>query len=71
MRVITLAEVSAKTSRKKTSIYYDMSIGKFPLPIRIGGRVAWVEAEIDAWLAELVAERDRDVALRASKAVAA
>jgi prophage regulatory protein len=33
--------------------------GRFPRPVRIGGRnVAWVEAEVDAWSASLIAERD-------------
>lgn len=24
--------------------------GKFPAPVRIGRRVAWVRAEVDAWI---------------------
>jgi prophage regulatory protein len=33
--------------------------GSFPKPIRIGARrVAWVEAEIDAWIDQRIAERD-------------
>jgi prophage regulatory protein len=34
--------------------------GKFPPPLKIGeNRNAWIEAEIDAWIKERVAERDR------------
>jgi prophage regulatory protein len=32
---------------------------KFPAPIKIGeARSAWVESEIDAWIAAKIAERD-------------
>lgn len=35
------------------------SEGKFPKRVRIGtGRVAYVESEIDAWIAQRIAERD-------------
>ncbi|MBL7099977.1 MAG: AlpA family phage regulatory protein [Alphaproteobacteria bacterium] len=34
--------------------------GEFPAPIRVGSRnVAWLKAEIDAWQAERVAQRDQ------------
>ncbi len=33
--------------------------GKFPKPIKLGGqRIAYVEAEIDAWIEQRIAERD-------------
>jgi prophage regulatory protein len=33
--------------------------GQFPKPIPLSEhRIAWVEAEVDAWLAERAAERD-------------
>ena len=35
------------------------SEGKFPKRVRLGtGRVAYVESEIDAWIAERIASRD-------------
>ena len=34
--------------------------GKFPKPIDVGpGRLAWIEAEIDAHIEEMVAKRDQ------------
>jgi prophage regulatory protein len=37
--------------------------GRFPKRVRISpARVAWVETEIDEWLAAKVAERDREAA---------
>jgi prophage regulatory protein len=36
--------------------------GKFPRRIQVGpNRVAWLESEVDAWVAERVAERDKFV----------
>ncbi len=33
--------------------------GKFPLRVSIGpGRVGWVEAEVEQWLLDRIAERD-------------
>lgn len=33
--------------------------GKFPKRVNLGpGRVAWVLAEVDAWVSECIAERD-------------
>ena len=34
--------------------------GKFPRPVRIGRRVAWVRAEVEAWLAERKGDRCHD-----------
>jgi prophage regulatory protein len=40
-------------------LYNLMAAGQFPRPIRLGKRaVAWVEAELQDWLASRVAERN-------------
>jgi len=33
--------------------------GKFPRRVKIGARVAWVETEVDEWLAAKVEARDK------------
>jgi prophage regulatory protein len=35
-----------------------VAAGKFPKPLKIGNRVAFVEDEVDAWLRDRAAERD-------------
>jgi prophage regulatory protein len=35
--------------------------GKFPKPVKVGSRNAWLESEIDQWIADRVAERDSHV----------
>jgi prophage regulatory protein len=40
-------------------VYGLMKDGQFPRPIRVGKRaVAWLESELQQWLAQRVAERD-------------
>ena len=57
--LIRLPQVEAMTGRKRSSIYEDMAAGRMPKPIKVGPRaVAWLRADIEAWLAERVAERD-------------
>jgi len=43
----------------KTSLHRLMNADEFPRPIKIGAnRVAWLESEIDAWIAERSKARD-------------
>jgi len=51
-RLIRLPEVKRRTAKSTTTIYNDMARGTFPRPVPIGGgRVAWRETQIDAWIA--------------------
>jgi prophage regulatory protein len=50
--LLRLPKVKARTGKGTTTIYRDMANGTFPKPVQIGGgRVAWRESEIDAWIA--------------------
>jgi prophage regulatory protein len=43
-----------------SSIYRLVSEGRFPKPVKLAAAAsAWVDQEIDAWLAARVAERDK------------
>ena len=46
----------------KVTIWRKLKAGEFPRPIFIGNRHAWVEAEIDEYIARLVAARDTEAA---------
>jgi len=35
--------------------------GSFPKPVMVGNKKHWVEAEIDAYISDLVAERDKQL----------
>ena len=58
-RIIRLPAVEVKTGLKHSAIYQKMAEGTFPRPVPLGPKaVGWVEAEIDRWIDERVAERD-------------
>ncbi|KJG56002.1 transcriptional regulator [Photobacterium kishitanii] len=59
MRFIRLKEVMHVTGLGRSSIYNYMAEGRFPKTVSLGGRaVAWVESDIELWMAEKVAVRD-------------
>jgi prophage regulatory protein len=70
MRLLKLPAVVAKTTKSKSSIYPYMRAGKFPLPIPTGKKgVAWLESEIDEWIAaRIIPPEDRLAALKARTA---
>ena len=52
MRLIRLPKVEEKTGLRKSSIY---GLPSFPSPVKIGPRAsAWVEEEVDEWIAARV-----------------
>ena len=58
MKLLRLPAASEKCGLKKSQVYQKMAVGAFPLPIRIGERqVAWLDSELDEWIAARVAER--------------
>ena len=59
MRFLRRAATEAKTGLSRTQLYDKVHQGKFPKPVKIGAKaVAWVEAEVDQWLADRIAARD-------------
>lgn len=54
-------ELSKKLGgRSRPSVFRDMRDRGFPRPVRIGvTAVAWDEGEVDQWLEERLAERNR------------
>jgi prophage regulatory protein len=63
MKIIKLIKVKDKTSLSRSTLYRLMGEGRFPKPINLcGGRsVGWLESEIDNFLLERVAKRDKGV----------
>jgi len=61
-RLIRMKEVIQKTGLSKSSIYDLIARNQLPRPVRLspaGGRsVAFVESQIDAWIAERIAARN-------------
>ena len=58
-RFLRRDEVSRTTGLPVSTIYQQMSLEKFPRPVRISPRlVAWRETEILEWQEARIAERD-------------
>jgi prophage regulatory protein len=54
--LIRLEAVKARTGLSRSTLYAYMRDGRFPRPVAISERcVAWIEGEIDVWIAERVA----------------
>lgn len=52
MRLLRRPAVTNRTGKTKSSIYADIADGSFPKPVQIGRRaVAWLESDIDDWIA--------------------
>ena len=54
-RLLPLREVLRLTSLSRTSIYRLQADGEFPASVSLGGRVAWVEAEVEEWIQARIA----------------
>lgn len=57
MKLIRLPEVLKRVGLKKTAIYNLISEDEFPRPVKLGAASAWVEAEVDQWIAERASAR--------------
>ncbi|AXI54553.1 transcriptional regulator [Sulfitobacter sp. JL08] len=51
MRYLSFRDLQAKLGgRGRTTIYRDVEFGRLPKPVKLGSRLYWNEAEIDAVL---------------------
>ena len=56
-RFLRLPEVQGRTGLSRSTIYVRLAQGRFPRPVSLGARaVGWVEAEVDGWIRERIAE---------------
>ena len=50
-KIIRLKEVEQKTGFKKSKIYDEISLGRFPAQVALGQHaVGWHEDEVDRWI---------------------
>jgi prophage regulatory protein len=58
--LVRLDQVKARTGLSRSTLYAYVRDGRFPPPVAISKRcVAWVEGEIDRWIADRIASRPR------------
>ncbi|UWR10896.1 helix-turn-helix transcriptional regulator [Sulfitobacter mediterraneus] len=54
MRYLSFQDLQAKLgNRGRTTIYRDVELGRLPKPTKIGSRLYWSEADVDAAIASL------------------
>jgi len=59
MTLLRLPDVMARTALSRSAIYDLMADGRFPKPVKIGGRLnAWPESEVGDWIAARIADRE-------------
>ena len=57
VRFLRLPEVQRRTGLSRSTIYVRLERGLFPRPVSLGGRaVGWIEAEVDEWVRNRIAE---------------
>lgn len=68
-RLLDEHELTSKNIRPKSRAqrWRLIRLGRFPKPLKVGGRNFWIEAEIEAWEAERIADA---LAARDAQAVA-
>ena len=60
-RFLRLPEVRDRTGLARSTIYVRLDQGRFPQPVSLGARaVGWIEAEVDEWIHERIAESRGD-----------
>ena len=61
MKLLRLPETLNKTGLSRTRLYVAIAKGEFPQPVKLrptGRAIAWPAAEIDAWIAQRMADRE-------------
>ena len=67
-----MAQVQADTGLSRSGIYRLLAEGEFPEPVKISEQaIAFVGAEVDAWIAGRIAARDAARIAKAARKVAA
>lgn len=58
-RLLRIKEVADRSGLSKSTIYDVSRVGGFPRPVKLSPTMsAWVEAEVDQWIADRIAERE-------------
>ena len=51
MKYLTFTELREKLGgRARSTIYNDVAEGRLPAPIKLGGKLYWVEDDVDAFM---------------------
>ncbi|MDF0603364.1 transcriptional regulator [Psychromarinibacter sp. C21-152] len=49
MRYLSFSQLQLKLgARSKSAVYRDVRLGRLPAPLKIGGKLYWIEDEVDS-----------------------
>ena len=59
-QLLSIRETCSRTTLSRTTLWHKVKRGEFPKPIALGEgiRKAFLASEVDAWIAERMAERN-------------
>lgn len=57
-----LPAVMARIGMSRAWLYKEIAAGRFPKPIKIGSCSGWYAGQIDAWIEQLVASQQEELA---------
>ena len=56
--LLKLPKTLDRAALSRSALYRLLRAGQFPAPVKIGRSIAFAEAEVDAWIAAKLADRD-------------
>jgi predicted DNA-binding transcriptional regulator AlpA len=60
MKYLNFSDLRAKLgNRSRTAVYLDFAAGRLPQPIKLGGRLYWIESEVEAHMQGLREQREQ------------
>jgi prophage regulatory protein len=59
-KFLRLSEVVSRVGISRSAIYVWIAADKFPAQVKLGTRTVWVEAEVEAWVLQRIAD-DRNI----------
>lgn len=59
LRLLGVRDVLFRVGFSRTHLWRLVAAGEFPAPLKFGRRVYWPEAEVEAWLAAVIATAPR------------
>ena len=65
-KLIRLPVVLDRVGLKRSAVYKRIKANAFPKPVKLGGASAWVESEIEAYVATLMSARQANPTMSAS-----
>jgi len=61
-KFIKMPDVLERTGMSRSTLYRGVDENTFPQPVKVGRAAFWIEAEVESWLQDRIAESRVEVA---------